>query len=119
MTVLAFRGSLTTGDFGNIENWFLDYVIERSTSRMKQAWTVDAGIEQPIRLVRYDSGAEGVAEYLDVESDGSISLEAETIGNKLVENVVVLELGCPHVAGGVSNEQSRQRKREKRSNSVA
>ena len=44
VTVLAFRGSLTMGDVGNIENWFLDYVIERSTARMKQAWTADAGL---------------------------------------------------------------------------
>ena len=42
--MLAFRGSLTTGDVGNIGNWFLDYVLERSTARMKQAWTVDAGL---------------------------------------------------------------------------
>ena len=44
VTVLAFRGSLTTGDVGNIGNWFLDYVLERSTARMKQAWTADAGL---------------------------------------------------------------------------
>ena len=33
-TVLAFRGSYTNGDFANIENWFLDYVMEKSTDKM-------------------------------------------------------------------------------------
>merc|ERR1719354_171165 len=32
VTVLAFRGSVTTGDLANIENWFLDFVLERSTA---------------------------------------------------------------------------------------
>ena len=44
VTVLVFRGSTSKGDYGNVENWFLDYILERSTARMKQAWTEDAGL---------------------------------------------------------------------------
>lgn len=44
-TILAFRGTFTDGDYTNIENWMIDYLLEKSTDRMKQAWIQDAGLE--------------------------------------------------------------------------
>lgn len=44
-TVLVFRGTFTHGDYANIEHWMMDYAIEKSTARMKEAWVDDAGLE--------------------------------------------------------------------------
>ena len=44
VTVLVFRGSSSEGDIGNVVNWFYDYAIERSTTRMREAWTEDADL---------------------------------------------------------------------------
>ena len=44
VTVLVFRGSSSEGDIGNVVNWFYDYAIERSTTRMREAWTEDANL---------------------------------------------------------------------------
>lgn len=44
-TILAFRGTFSVGDYANIENWMVDYILERSTDRMKKAWVQDAGLE--------------------------------------------------------------------------
>lgn len=41
-TVLVFRGTTTEGEDHNIENWIMDYVLEKSTAQMKRAWTQDA-----------------------------------------------------------------------------
>lgn len=43
-TILAFRGTFTDGDYANIENWMTDYLIEKSTNRMRDAWTKDANL---------------------------------------------------------------------------
>lgn len=43
-TIVAFRGTFSPGDFSNLENWIMDYVLERSSARMQQAWTQDAGL---------------------------------------------------------------------------
>lgn len=44
-TILAFRGTLTHGDYANIENWITDFILEKSTERMKYAWQHDANLE--------------------------------------------------------------------------
>ncbi|KAL3937908.1 MAG: hypothetical protein SGBAC_007073 [Bacillariaceae sp.] len=44
-TILVFRGTFTHGDYANIEHWMMDYAIEKSTARMKEAWVEDAGLE--------------------------------------------------------------------------
>lgn len=44
-TILVFRGTFTHGDYANIEHWMMDYAIEKSTDRMKEAWVRDAGLE--------------------------------------------------------------------------
>ena len=75
VTVLAFRGSVTTGDRANIENWFLDFVLERSTARMKQAWTTDAKLPWTDTMQeRHDRGdlfARTAIRTLEVYTDGS------------------------------------------------
>lgn len=43
-TVLVFRGTFGPGDHANMENLMMDFLLERSTSRMKQAWIQDAGL---------------------------------------------------------------------------
>ena len=43
--VLCFRGSYSGGDMSNIPNWFIDFVLEKSTAKLKKAWTEDAGLE--------------------------------------------------------------------------
>jgi Lipase (class 3) len=44
-TILVFRGTFSHGDFANIEHWMVDYLLERSTDRMKEAWVDDAGLQ--------------------------------------------------------------------------
>jgi hypothetical protein len=44
LTVIVFRGSYTPGDFTNIVGWTLDWILGSMTSRMKEAWTSDAGL---------------------------------------------------------------------------
>lgn len=44
-TILTFRGTFTDGDYANIENWMIDYALEKSTDRMKKAWIDDASLE--------------------------------------------------------------------------
>jgi cbb3-type cytochrome oxidase subunit 3 len=44
-TILTFRGTFSQGDYANIEHWMIDYLLEKSTDRMKQAWVQDAGLE--------------------------------------------------------------------------
>eukprot|EP00980_Cylindrotheca_fusiformis_P024915 scaffold12720_cov152-Cylindrotheca_fusiformis.AAC.4 len=44
-TILTFRGTFSHGDYDNIEHWMMDYLLEKSTDRMKQAWVEDAGFE--------------------------------------------------------------------------
>ena len=57
VTVLVFRGSYTKGDLGGIENWFFDYVLERSTTRMREAWTEDANLTWTSEMqARHDKG---------------------------------------------------------------
>ena len=51
-TILAFRGTYTAGDYNNIENWMTDYLLEKSTDRMKEAWTKDAGLAWTDELER-------------------------------------------------------------------
>ncbi|KAG7362771.1 hypothetical protein IV203_026131 [Nitzschia inconspicua] len=43
-TVLAFRGTFTDGDYANTENWITDFILEKSTDRMEQAWVKDSGL---------------------------------------------------------------------------
>ncbi|CAJ1932764.1 unnamed protein product [Cylindrotheca closterium] len=44
-TILVFRGTFTRWDYANIEHWMMDYALEKSTARMKEAWVNDAGLE--------------------------------------------------------------------------
>jgi len=43
-TILVFRGTFTHGDYANIEHWMMNYALEKSTDRMKEAWIKDAGL---------------------------------------------------------------------------
>mmetsp|Transcript_28448 Transcript_28448/g.69224 ORF Transcript_28448/g.69224 Transcript_28448/m.69224 type:complete len:321 (+) Transcript_28448:452-1414(+) len=43
-SILVFRGTYSPGDYDNIEHWMMDYVLEKSTDRMKQAWVDDSGL---------------------------------------------------------------------------
>lgn len=40
--ILAFRGTYSPGDYGNIENWMTEFLLEKSTTQMKRAWVEDA-----------------------------------------------------------------------------
>lgn len=40
--ILVFRGTYSPGDYGNIENWMTEFLLEKSTSQMKRAWVEDA-----------------------------------------------------------------------------
>lgn len=78
--VLAFRGSYTGGDFGNIENWFLDTVLETSTAKLKHAWKTDAGLawgdDQKDRAALGDLGARTLFNAQRFYLDGGPSHEA-------------------------------------------
>jgi hypothetical protein len=43
-TVLAFRGTYSDGDYANIENWMVDFVLQKSTDKMRDAWVNDANL---------------------------------------------------------------------------
>ena len=43
-SILVFRGTYSPGDYDNIEHWMMDYILEKSTDRMKQAWVDDSGL---------------------------------------------------------------------------
>ena len=45
LTVLAFRGSFTPGDFANIQNWVIDWVLGSMTAQMKRIWIEQAGLD--------------------------------------------------------------------------
>jgi hypothetical protein len=44
-SILTFRGTFSHGDYANIEHWMTDYLLEKSTNRMKKAWTNDANLK--------------------------------------------------------------------------
>mmetsp|Transcript_57431 Transcript_57431/g.117561 ORF Transcript_57431/g.117561 Transcript_57431/m.117561 type:complete len:541 (-) Transcript_57431:47-1669(-) len=44
-TALVFRGTYTKGDAENMQHWLFDWVLEKMTGRMKDAWINDAGLE--------------------------------------------------------------------------
>jgi len=64
MKVYVFRGSYSTGDFNHIQNWVIDWVLEKMTGRLKEAWTVDAKL--PWTSVQQQR--EGISDTMHVEA---------------------------------------------------
>lgn len=61
-TILTFRGTFSHGDYDNIEHWMMDFLLEKSTGRMKQAWVEDAGLEwTPEKEARLDDHNDALA----------------------------------------------------------
>jgi len=51
-TVLVFRGTFGPGDHANMENLMMNFLLESSTERMKEAWVQDAGLKWDAELSR-------------------------------------------------------------------
>jgi hypothetical protein len=45
LTLLVFRGTFTPGDYNNINNWIIEWVLGSMTAHMKRVWTDQAGLD--------------------------------------------------------------------------
>lgn len=102
-TVLAFRGTYSDGDYANIENWMVHYLLEKANAKMKDAWVNDANLTWTAEMEARSSGARDVAARLAIRAS-----ELHLIGrdSTLKERIFGKESFSKELSDAVSNDKN-------------